>query len=649
MHKKIISALATAALCLAWGESATAWENAPSKLDTIIVTATKTEHLLQDVPAETVLISRKEIEKSGAKTVAALLNMVPGFNFSQQADLTGAMGYKNTFRGLNVESRRMLILVDGQRVFGGYHTGGMAGGGDALNLNVVPVNLIERIEVVKGPASAIYGSDAVSGVINIITKTPSRKFLSTAGANYGWYRVDGEYYGAEAMEKERQMYNAYATLAGPLGNKLSGTISFSRETHDGLKETKYDVYKNYLHTQLQLEATDSFTLRGGAEFTDYEADGKTTILGGQDDDTMDEQAPRFWLIGDYIFTPEHRLRVQGYIQQLEGNILDPVNGGTQEYKNSYKDVEAQYTGQFLDTHLVTAGAEYLETSYEGNWVEDGSNATLSLYAQDEWSLLDDMLLLVSGLRFDDNNDWGQEWSPKFNVMYTPFPETKIRGSLGWTFKAPTVRELTGVRFWMGNMWAEGNPDLVPESGFTWQAGVEQGLYDQRIIVGVTYYNTRLDDMLDTEISVLEDGSWLMKYMNRNDTEIQGVEASVNVQIMEPLTLLFTYTYTDARDANTDERLINVPEHAFNARLDYTNREHGFGGMVSLSHTTDQKNPYGPPDYTRAFSSVNLKLWKEILGNGRISVEASNLFDEELRDAMIIYPRQMIMASLQFNF
>ena len=648
--KRIFSTVLAIGLLLPMSGRAS-WANnreSSTALETMVVTATKTPYAPEDVPVETILITREEIQRSNVKTIAGMLDEIPGFNFSQQADLTGAMGYKNTLRGLNVESRRMLILVDGQRVFGGYHTGGMSGGGDAFNVNVVPVSLVERIEVVKGPASALYGSDAVSGVINIITKTPDKNFYSAVGGGYGWYTVDGTYYGAAAKEKTRSAYNAYTTVAGPVTERISGTLSFSHEAHDGLKETKYTVFKNYLHTQLQLDATDDFTLRGGAELTAYEAEGKTTLLGGLDDDTMDELVPRFWLVGNYRFNADHRLKVQGYVQRLKGDIFDPVNGGGQDYNVSYKDLEVQYTGRFFDKHLFTAGVEYLDTSFKGNWVEDGDTATVSVYAQDEWPLFDDTLVLIPGLRFDDNGDYGQEWSPKLNLMYTPFPRTRIRGGLGWTFKAPTVRELTGKRFWMGNMWAEGNPGLTPENGFTWQACVEQEFPGQGLILGVTYYNTRLDNMIDTQLDVLPNGDWLMRYTNRDDAKIQGIEATVNFQIMDPLSLVLTYTYADARDAGTDERLINVPEHAFGARLDYINRAAGFGGMLSLSHTTDQKNPYGPPGYTQKFTTVGAKVWKNIMGNGRISLEASNILDEALRDAMIIYPRQTVMARVEFD-
>ena len=99
------------------------------KLDRIVVTGTKTEHKLKNVPIETILITAEEIERSNAKNVSELVKYVPGFNMSQQSDLMSAMGSKNTIRGMNIESRYLLLLVDGQRVFTGYRSGGMQGAG----------------------------------------------------------------------------------------------------------------------------------------------------------------------------------------------------------------------------------------------------------------------------------------------------------------------------------------------------------------------------------------------------------------------------------------------------------------------------------------------------------------------------------------
>lgn len=154
------------------------------------------------------------------QTITRILHKINWLIFSQQADLTGIMGFKNTVRRLSFESRRILMLVDGQRVFGGYHTGDMAGGGEVINVNVVPVSLVERIEVVKDPTSALYGSDEVSGIINIITKTPATKLQPTVGRGYGWYSVDDTCYGVTTKDKNRSTYNAYTTVAGSATDRL---------------------------------------------------------------------------------------------------------------------------------------------------------------------------------------------------------------------------------------------------------------------------------------------------------------------------------------------------------------------------------------------------------------------------------------------
>ena len=646
--KRIVSAFfATALLGAVFGQAGWAKEDQPPEaLESMVITATKTPYALEDVPVETVLITGKDIERSNAKTIEGLLGTIPGFNFSQAPDLTGTMNFRNTIRGLNIEDRRMLVLVDGQRVFGGYASGGMAFGGDAFNVNVVPLSLVDHIEVVKGPASALYGSEAVTGVINIITKVPEKQTKAAVAAGYGWYTMDGERNGRKVTETTRSTYNAFGTVQGAVTDTLSATLSFSHEAHEGIKEIGQTVFKNYIHTQLQLSASDNFTLKGGAELTAYEADGKDWVswTSTWEDDTADELIPRFWLVGDYKINADHSLKLQGYFQRIDGDIVAAASTGAQDYDNRYGDVEIQYTGRFFDDHLFTSGIEYLRTSYEGNFVADSENTTLSLYAQDEWRLFDGALILIPGVRVDDNSDYGRQWSPKFNAMYTPLPGTKFRAGLGKTFKAPTPGQMSSERFWMVYMWAQGNPDLKPEEGFTWQVGLDQDLWDGRLNLGITYYNTELTDMIAEGLR--DDGVY--SYSNISEGEIQGVETTANIALWASYHLVLTYAYTDARDGQTGERLVCVPEHSFGAQLDYANKKYGFDAMLSVSHTTDQINGMSAGT-TEDFTTVGCKLQKDIMENGRIILAMSNLFDQELRGSELFYPRQAIKAGIEFDF
>lgn len=622
-------------------------ETNSSRMGKVVVTATKTDHLLEDVPVETVLITRQEIEQSNAKSVSALLNQVPGFNFSQQSDMTSAMGYKNTVRGLNVESRYLLVLVDGQRVFSGYHSGGMAAAGFSHNVNVVPVELIERIEVVKGPGSALYGSDAVVGVLNIITRRPPKKTLASVGGGYGTYEVKGcDFMGSTPEDKSRNRHNAFAVVGGPISEKTRGIVSFSNEGNEGIHPTDYDVYRNYVHGRLEIEATDNLRLQAGAEYTVWEE--QEDIIG----DDKKESAPRLYASADYRIAPLHNLKFQTYHQNLDVDFKDPLFGD-QKADVSYSDAELQYTGSFFTNHLISAGLEYLKESLDTNKVVNKEIVTSSAYLQDEWNFMDGRLVLVPGVRFDDNDVYGQEWNPKFSAMFKIASESTLRASVGRSFKAPSAIQTSGEPINHIVQWVFANPDLTPETSVTWQVGVEQGFFDRRLKLSATYYHMDVQDMINyasTGDTYL--GLPVMTYENLEEARIQGVEATADFSIMEGLDFHLNYAYTDAKNKETDERLNDTPEHSFGAVLDYINKPHRFGGAMSLTYTSDQRNLVfspGASEQTEAFTSIGFNVWKTLFKNTRLKLEVDNLLDEDLEGSDTIYVGRSIMAKLDFQF
>jgi len=153
------------------------------KLEEIVVTATKTPHTLKDVPVETVVITREDIERTNAQNAMDVLKNIPGIETSVHDDVFGTYTWNAKLRGLSFDDGYGLILIDGQRVMGCGQSGGMGEYGSGLNQ--IPVDMIERIEVVKGPSSALYGSDAMAGVINIITMKVPKKATGRAGVAYG--------------------------------------------------------------------------------------------------------------------------------------------------------------------------------------------------------------------------------------------------------------------------------------------------------------------------------------------------------------------------------------------------------------------------------------------------------------------------------
>jgi len=196
-------------------------------LGQVVVTATKTERILADVPVETSLITKDQIQSSNAQTVADLLKYTPGIDVNTADDRAGNLNWRANFRGLGLNEGYGLILVDGQRVKGG----GM--GEYGYGINQIPPEMIERIEVVKGPGSVLYGSDAMAGVINIITKpTPEKRFFSSY-AGYGTHDAS----------------NAGVSVGDRIG-KFGYLLNYDREKSDAGKYSGEDEYEaNFVNSK----------------------------------------------------------------------------------------------------------------------------------------------------------------------------------------------------------------------------------------------------------------------------------------------------------------------------------------------------------------------------------------------------------------
>jgi outer membrane receptor for ferrienterochelin and colicins len=189
----------------------------PLKLEQVIVTATKTEHTLGDVPVDAEVITREELEERQVKTVQEALKYLPGVKINQTSSGWGDKG-KVQMQGL--DERHTLILVDGQRFLGGH--------GDAVDLQSIPVAMVERIEVVKGPASALYGSDAMGGVVNIITRSAPGKASLTLSPSFG--------------SRATQVHEA---TAGFGINKFGSLLSYTYRESDGV-EKETDHYREHI-------------------------------------------------------------------------------------------------------------------------------------------------------------------------------------------------------------------------------------------------------------------------------------------------------------------------------------------------------------------------------------------------------------------
>lgn len=217
----VIVVVLTASLAFAGDDKAET--KGTTRLKDIVVTGTRTPHALKDVPVETVLINREDIEKTNAQNAMDILKNIPGIDTSVHDDVFGTYTWRAKLRGLNFNDGYGLILIDGQRAMGCGQSGGMGEYGSGLNQ--ISVDMIERIEVVKGPSSALYGNDAMAGVINIITKKTPKKATGSAGVSYGWYKV---------KEKEKNGKITKTSDDGHSRNISTTYVSYGDRISDGL-------------------------------------------------------------------------------------------------------------------------------------------------------------------------------------------------------------------------------------------------------------------------------------------------------------------------------------------------------------------------------------------------------------------------------
>lgn len=594
---------------MGWAEE----EEGVTKLEKVVVTATRTPHLLKDVPVETVVITREDIEKSSAQTISDLLGYTPGI-FVRADDTPGASAWRAKVRGLDFNSGYGLVLIDGQRVKGG----GM--GEYGIGLNQIPLEMIERIEIVKGPSSVLYGSDALAGVVNIITKSAPEK------PNFG----------LEVASGTHNVNIADIWFGGKLG-KLGVYINANYEESECGKygyrsDRKEDYYRDRLDAKFSYDFAEDVKLSLGINVEDW--DREREYESGVKRYT-DKKKYRVSPGLEATFEDGSMLKIQGY--WYDWDFDNKESGGTSGFTPLqgdmyYRQGEFQYTRPLTKIHLFTVGSEYLEEELDYNLAHETID-TKSFYFQDEMNfLLWKPFSVVLGGRLDDHSEFGSEFCPKLSLMLEAAEKTKIRASVGRGFKSPTIRQLYyETPFQHGNHWIKSNPDLDAEYSVGYSLGIEQ-VVGEKCLLSLTFFRNDLKDkVVSVETDEVIEGIPVNTYENVKDVHTQGVEMNFRAEICQGLTGVFGYTYLDAEDEGTNKDLTYSPENTFSARLTY---DYKLWGLITSIGTRYTDKMYKNSDNTKETDDYFLteaKLIKKLTKYATISVEANNIFDSDYGD------------------
>lgn len=532
-------------------------------LEEVVVTGTGTEHYLKDAPVQTEVITRRALEQFQARSMEELLaGLSPSLTFHD-----GSMGSHIQLNGLNNDY--ILILIDGKRM------NGDVGGQNDLNL-LNPAN-IERIEIVKGAASSLYGSDAIAGVINIITKKHHDKteFTSTSrvgaygdvresaslgltigqvksmtGVNFhhtdGWRNTDLQWNqqqlkpGSTMKTVNRSTnYTLTESLDWNVNNRLSLTASGSY----------YERWVVRPHGPWSYLPNDFYYRNYG-----FAAGGKYR-LGGRNYLTADLSYDRYGYFYDYKLQ-----EVTDYFK--DGDRITYFPG--QRIKQSVqRQVLGQAKGVFYigDRHLLNTGFEYLYNHLESPHHIDGDRAsvyTLAAYAQEEWTAADDVVL-TAGARGTVHKETGFNLSPKIAVLYNK-GDFRLRASYALGYKSPTVKELYynyTATLGGGSLTAyHGNKDLKAQTSQYASVGVEYA--GRKFQASVTAYANFLRNMIElAEINLtaeekLDEIEKSKMYLNLTQARIWGVDFTFNYQPVQTLTVSGGYSFSDPRAQYPDQ-------------------------------------------------------------------------------------------------
>ena len=573
---------------------------APSaiELEKTVVTATKTEHSLGDVPIAAEVITKEEIKAKNIKTVQDALIHLTGIKIRKSC---GSWGNKGNVQMQGLDAKHTLILVDGQRYYGGH---------GAVDLHSIPIEMIERIEVVKGPASALYGSDAVGGVINIITKSAPEKPTFTASSAFG--------------SRKTQVHEA---SGGFKKGKLASFLNFSYRESDGVKAEYIDS-----KGKKQTDWYDECAFQGSFQY-EFTPQSKLTLKpyysehtikrGISAEEMQNYKQERFSLNPVWEWSPDDLSKLN-----LTGswfNYKQYTDDRTSDAETDTYEAEINYSRLIMQRHTITAGYQYRNDGIDDKKKNlDLDRTTHGYFLQDEIDL--DPFIFVPAVRIDDHDEWGTEVNPKASMLYRVTEDFKLRGSVGRAFKEPSFTALYAEGWKMGRSLMHANPDLNPEKSIAYQLGAEWRVH-KNLMGKISLFRNDVEDLIQGFRWNVGRQSH-MKWINIAKARTQGIEFSLLSQLMDNLTSKLGYTFLDTEDEETGKELTNRPKHKLDVEFNWRIPEFGLnlnlsGGYIGKRYD-DKENTIKLGGYT----VFDFALTKDITKYGELFFRMNNMFGKK---------------------
>lgn len=597
----------TALSCAMIGCSWTALaQNAPVTLNDTVVSASGFEQKITEAPASISVISREDLQQKRYNNLAQALGDVEGIDIGQGTGKTG--GLNISIRGM--PSQYTLILIDGRRqnAAGNVTPNGF---NETSTSFMPPLSAIERIEVIRGPMSTLYGSDAMGGVINIITRKVGKEWTGSVTQDYT-YQQDRDF----GDTRNTSVYASGPLVDGLLGLQVRGSL-FDRQESDLSYGNGIDVSKRgpspvdgrnqNIGARLALtpHQDHDFALdieRGRQAYNNDECqlgtlDGLNractapdTAANGYDDELRFERE-------QIALTHTGRLgfgtldsslmhnTTETFGRTIPGTIGAPtavpgaIGGDDRELKTTNLVFDTKLVAPIGESHIATVGGQWWKAEMtDGIAQTEFEQKTWAFFAENEWRLRDDLALTL-GARYDDHESFGGHVSPRAYLVWNTTDNWTLKGGISKGYKTPDLNDLHGGINGVtgqGSIITIGNPDLDPET----TTSTEIGAYFDSLTgfsANATLFHNKFKDKIASGDPITDplcagnNNGTCSQQINVDEAVTRGLELAGSWQFAPAWKLSANYTYTDSEQKSGDnqgEPLTNTPEHLANAKLDW---------------------------------------------------------------------------------
>lgn len=613
-------------------------------MEEVVITATKSQEKRKEIPNSVVIKDSFDIEESSAKSVGELVANEPGIDLRTRGNYGGA-SEEIHLRGLGADGTQVMVngVVLNSPSFG------------SADVSQIPLNNIDRVEVVKGPGSVLYGSGAMGGTVSVITKRPERDMMTAAAeAGYGTestYRLSAEqgmfvckdfgyYLTASRMETDGFRDNS----------DLEHTDASLNLVYNKGDKLDISLYGDYVNRDYGVpgpkppEGTQDYFI-GSTKM--YNSESANLADHGSDENYHSTLAVK----GKALDWLDLRMKADYSILESDNYSKSSFSGSGTEtiVTNTIKGIEA-------NAHMVPAswlkgivGTEYRDFDYENEQqgFDANDNAIAGSTSKDEHAIHTHgtfaelqvspvkMVKLFAGVRYEDHSRFGNETIPRLGIVVNPLESTTLKVNHSKHFKAPTMNDL----FWPDSGFAKGNPDLKPETGWHTDVTVEQGMFKDLAFVSVSYFQWDLNDKIDWAENPDEPTGMGWNYWtpsNISAYQAKGIELGAGFGPYEGVRADLSLTYQDVEEElvpGTKRQARYKPETLFKFSLTHT-ADFGLTSNMTARYVGERPGYYAlktdetPEEALDAYWTVDLKFIQNLTENWRVLLTVSNLLDEE---------------------